>query len=600
MFKKFRKQNAVLLVAALTASAFFTAPSTLTVQASPMEGNPYRNVMYYGDWSSYPEQGSFYPSGIPAEDLTHLNFAFLDFDAQGNLLFTEEELAVSAPLDLTGAKKGSPNAGLLNAITELRAENPNLKIGISIGGWSKSGDFSVMTADRTARNRFICNVLKFVEYTDMDFVDIDWEYPNDLRFPDTVDNEKDEGCPAATQADVERLSHLLASMRRALDRQGKELGKEYELSIAIPAVKKKLLNGYKLDEIFDYIDFANVMTYDLRGTWDSNSGHHTALYGNPDDPYLTYGLSIDGITQFFKKFEVPLEKLNMGCAFYSRGWAKVQEGDNPELPGLFAFTEAVGKNANDTITTGAPNELPMKVGDSGKAGGVWSYRSLDKLKELYPDIQEYWDDAAKAPYLYDKVSGAFFTYDNVRSVTEKTTYIKENGLGGMISWMASQDAPVDPESEIRNELTHAIKLGLFGEAPLLAETTARPDRTEFKTELAEGKLTLTNLEVSEETDAVLLPLETNAETIKFPVLQIKLSNGGETTLALKDSFIGQGETVTVDLTELLTEEPVTANDLPTQETFIASEDLTVTEITLEQHMVKDGPVLCSQIIYKAD
>lgn len=581
-FKRLRTFLSVSLSAVLLCTSVPVAEAAPAEESAASEDLPYRNVMYYGDWSIYDYQGNFYPSGIPAEDLTHLNFAFLDFDAEGNLLFTDEDAAINVPLDLEGASYGSPNAGLLNAIRQLRAENPNLKIGISVGGWSKSGDFSLMASNRTARNRFICNVLKFVEYTDMDFVDIDWEYPNDLRFPDTVDNEQDEGAPNAKEADVKNLTHLLASFRRALDRQGKRLGKEYELSIAIPATKKKLMSGYELKEIFEYLDFANVMTYDLRGTWDSSSGHHTALYTNPDDPYASYALSIDGIKEFFIKFEVPLEKLNMGCAFYSRGWAKVEKGDNPELPGLFGFAEAVGENANGTITTGAVNEQEMAVGNAGKASGIWSYRSLDKLKELYPGIKEYWDDTAKAPYLYDEESGAFFTYDNVESVTAKTEYIKENGLGGTISWMASQDKPADPESDVRNELTHALKVGLFGEdeLPALFETAA--DRTEIKAELSDTELILINLEVSEETDAVLLPLETNAETIKFPVLKIDFSYGGEVSLPIEEDFIGQETSVTVDLSDWV------------------EDGSSIKTITLEQHMEKEGVVLCSQVIYEAE
>ncbi|MGL5915184.1 MAG: hypothetical protein ACRCZG_02890, partial [Culicoidibacterales bacterium] len=35
-----------------------------------------RNVMYYGDWSIWGGQGNFYPKDIPADQLTHLNFAF--------------------------------------------------------------------------------------------------------------------------------------------------------------------------------------------------------------------------------------------------------------------------------------------------------------------------------------------------------------------------------------------------------------------------------------------------------------------------------------------------------------------------------------------
>ena len=39
---------------------------------------PYRNVMYYGEWSIYAGQNNFYPSKINPKLITHLNFAFLD------------------------------------------------------------------------------------------------------------------------------------------------------------------------------------------------------------------------------------------------------------------------------------------------------------------------------------------------------------------------------------------------------------------------------------------------------------------------------------------------------------------------------------------
>ena len=41
----------------------------------------YRNVMYYGDWSIWGGEQEFYPKDIAADQLTHLNYAFLDFDS---------------------------------------------------------------------------------------------------------------------------------------------------------------------------------------------------------------------------------------------------------------------------------------------------------------------------------------------------------------------------------------------------------------------------------------------------------------------------------------------------------------------------------------
>lgn len=44
----------------------------------------------------------FYPKGIPADQLTHLNFAFLDFDSNGELVFTDKDAATGAPVGMDG------------------------------------------------------------------------------------------------------------------------------------------------------------------------------------------------------------------------------------------------------------------------------------------------------------------------------------------------------------------------------------------------------------------------------------------------------------------------------------------------------------------
>lgn len=107
----------------------------------------YRNVMYYGDWSIWGGEGNFYPKDIPADQLTHLNFAFLDFDSNGELVFTDADAATGAPVGLPGVQWNSASSGILNAIQDLRGKNPNMKIGVSLGGWSKSGDFSEVAAN---------------------------------------------------------------------------------------------------------------------------------------------------------------------------------------------------------------------------------------------------------------------------------------------------------------------------------------------------------------------------------------------------------------------------------------------------------------------
>ncbi|MBC1501497.1 LPXTG cell wall anchor domain-containing protein [Listeria weihenstephanensis] len=593
----FGSLTAILLVLSIALSGILGIVNTPKVAAAEAK-SPYRNVMYYGDWSITESEGKFYPKDIPADKLTHLNFAFMDFDSAGNLVFTDKDAAVSAAV---GQKTAM--GGILNALQDLRAANPNLKIGVSLGGWSKSGDFSEMAANDTARANFVQNVMKFVKYTNMDFVDVDWEYPNSPRDGDLLDNKEDEGTPNAGPADKANYVTLLQDLRTALDAQGETLDRTYELSVALPASQWTMSQGIDIEKVFEIIDFGNMMTYDMHGAWDSVTGHQTALYDNPNDPYANYGLSVDGVTKYLQSKGVPSEKIVIGAAFYTRGWNTVAEGTNTSLPGLFQAVERTNKNADGSTSNGANNEKPLVAGDGGTVGGIWSYRSIDTLKAVTPGLTEYWDDIAKAPYLYSKETGAFFTYDNVKSVTAKANYVKENNLGGVISWMQSQDKPTT--STKRDELTTAIKNGMFGAGNLAGNALPYQDLavemtvTPYTNDGTGYEITITNKEVANETSDVLKPIETAAETIKLPRLYIPIRDGekliaaddkagvvkaanGYTVVDLASSdarLISQGESYTFRL-----------------KSNIAPTDLKT--VTLAQRMTASGQELGQQLVYE--
>jgi len=422
---------------------------------------PYRNVIYYGDWSIWGGQDNYYPKNLPANLYTHLNYAFIAFDQNGNLKLTDSDAAFGADV---GSGNGWNNAlsGVIPAINALRAEYPNMKIGISLGGWSKSGNFSDVAADSAKRSNFVANVMKFIQLTGMDFVDVDWEYPTNVRQPDTVDNKNDEGTPHARPEDKENYILLMQDFRNALDKLGVKEGKTYELSTALPGTVKQLQSFIDVQKLFKTIDFANLMTYDMNGAWGDTSGHQTALYTNPKDPT---GYSIKNTVDYLKHENVEMDKIVIGAAMYTRGWDAVEKGSDSQFPGLFQHAALTNKDADNTPSRGANNELPTVIGDGGRVGGVWSYRNIDKLKAQDPTLKEYWDDVAKAPYLYSTETKHFFTFDNVKSVKAKADFVKENHLGGMISWMASQDKDTDGNG-VRKELGEAIKTELYGNSPI--------------------------------------------------------------------------------------------------------------------------------------
>lgn len=541
MGKRMKKLLSFALAATMTLGCFNGSAVAATQEDTKAPAaavtNQYRSVMYYGDWSIWGGQYNFYPKMIRGDLITHLNFAFLDFDANGNLKFTDADAATVATVGMEGITWGDPNAGILNAMQELRATYPNLKIGVSIGGWSKSNNFAPMAANATARANFVSNVMKFIKYCNMDFVDIDWEYPTSYRLPDKCDNIHDEGTIHASPADKDNFTLLMKDLRAALDKQGEEMGKKYELSCALYAGKAKLEDMIDAKALFDIIDFGNMMTYDLRGAWSQHASHQTPLYTNKNivrtgdnDEVLDYSaddFSVDGAVQYLLDEGVPSEKIVIGCAFYTRGWEKVDKGEIEGLPGLYGYASPAGKDADlVTMSRGANNEAPLKDGEGGRRGGVWSYSSMDKLKAAYPDLQEYWDDEAKASYFYGPTSGAFFTCDTVRSIQEKTKYVKENNLGGCISWMASQDS--------KAELTQAIKDGLWGSqdlpeyeikaSPLDVDCTVKT----YKQDWGEGggfEISFKNNESSKESGSVLRAVETAFQTIFCPLLYIKTKSG---------------------------------------------------------------------------
>lgn len=607
--RKLRKTKKAVAMAIVGSMLISTGtPFMGVITANAMEVNAKntqsqkRNVMYYGDWSIWGGQGNFYPKDIPADQLTHLNFAFMDFDSNGNLVFTDKDAAVGAPVGQEGVQWGAPNAGILIALQQLRAENPNLKLGISLGGWSKSADFPIIAKDPVKRANFIQNVIQFIEYTNMDFVDIDWEFAGEVRQPDKVDNKNDEGNPYASKEDKENYIKLLEEFRVALDKKGAEIGKKYELTVALPAPKKKVDIGIDVDRLFNIVDFANIMTYDMRGAWDEYSGHQTGLYPNPNEPLKGNNLSIDESVDYLIEKGAESEKIVIGAAYYTRGWDKVSKGSDSSLPGLFGEASVTTKDADQTPSRGAINEAPLASGDGGRMSGVWSYRSLDKLKASYPGLKEYWDDTAKAPYLYDESTGKFFTYDNVRSIEEKADYVNENNLGGMIGWMQSQDAPTT--STKRDELTKATKEGLFGNSDLPThnivyselevDATINTYEVEWGVERKGYEITIKNNENPQETNTVLKEVERGAETIKSPKLYIKTDK----PLNRGDHMAGtvtyeNGYTV-VDLKSVWEGKNIEQGQ---SYTFKLSGDSKIESIELVQRMSDNSPEMYKQTIY---
>jgi len=336
---------------------------------------------YIGAWNIKADTD---PASIPANKLTHLFYAFVDVDPQGNV----------------SLKPGED--GDISFLKSLKAENPNLKILVSIGGAGEH-DFSSAASTPESRTHFAQSAIQFMKDNGFDGIDIDWEFP-----------EKDEN---------NNYTQLLGELRQQLDDASTADGKNYQLTTALPASGYYLYGDDPahhlepiLKETSDHVDFINVMTYDYRGSWpgDTTTYHQAALYSNAEKGNVDWGI------QQYLSAGVEAKDIVLGVPLYGRTWTGVNGGEN-----------------NDGLL------------QSGTVGDTFKYKDLHQKLGTNGYI-EYWDDSAKVPYIYSEQEGIFSTYENNQSVLEKVNYVEQHGLGGMFFWELSGDLPINNPDSLVN------------------------------------------------------------------------------------------------------------------------------------------------------
>jgi chitinase len=144
---------------------------------------------------------------IQAEKITHINYAFVDIKNNRAFLHLEATDTVN-----------------LKNLKKLKEKNPSLKLIISIGGWSWSGNFSDAALSDTSRRAFASSAVAIVKRFDFDGIDIDWEYPGQIGAGNIFRPE-----------DKENFTGMLKELRTSLDSLATSTGKPKLLTIAAGA-----------------------------------------------------------------------------------------------------------------------------------------------------------------------------------------------------------------------------------------------------------------------------------------------------------------------------------------------------------------------------
>ncbi|PHH83356.1 hypothetical protein CDD82_1869 [Ophiocordyceps australis] len=269
---------------------------------------------------------------------------------------------------------------------------------LSIGGGTRSGNFSVATRTEKGRQHFAETAVGLLKDWGFDGIDIDWEY---------VRNEDELGS----------LIELLRELREHLQAYSQQHGTGYHflLSVAVPASTWRYGRlRHRMRELGGIVDFASLMAYDFAGDWSDYSGHHANLFANAGNPRST-PFNADAAVSAYINGGVPADKLVLGIPTFGRA---------------FDETDGMGKSYSDT-------------GSSGRKYKVQDYKALPR-----EGADVVYDDVAKASYSYDSRGRQLVSYDTPRIVRAKAQYIKERGLRGNMFWEASADR-ADSESLVK-------------------------------------------------------------------------------------------------------------------------------------------------------
>lgn len=213
MGKSIRQRFHFCVLAVMTTIVFFLLP------AAEVRADGFRLIGYLPDYDLARLEDT-----VELEMFTDVNYFSLIPEADGTLSFSD-----------SGSEKQ-----LHDLVKE--AHGANVRVGASIGGWGLGDNFSEATKSDN-QEKFIDEIVSFVNKFELDSVDIDWEYP--------------------TEGQAEQFAVFIEKLSKKLD----ELA---ALSITVPS--GVAANGqpsgrwekHFLPEGLKKADWINIMSYDAQ------------------------------------------------------------------------------------------------------------------------------------------------------------------------------------------------------------------------------------------------------------------------------------------------------------------------------------------------
>ncbi len=311
-----------------------------------------RVVGYYPQWvqTGYPM------SDIDLSIVSHVNHAFAWPDEQGSIHSYDGMFSVS-------------NSQVIH--------DGGGKLLLSIGGGGNELGFSSIAASNILRSIFIQNLLSICDIYGYDGIDINWEHP-------------------ISEDDRENLNLLISEIDSSFEIYNDEL----LITMAIP-ISNWFGQWYDFLFLTEYVDFFNVMTYNIHGSWSEDAGHNSPLFQSP--PGDPDGSCVTAINYLTITREIPSSKLNLGLPFWGKKY--------------------IATDINEPF--------------EGEVDDIWYYEIQDMIGNGW-DYQ--WDSNAFCPYLIRSNQLEIITYDDEESIGYKCQYANSEDLGGVMIWALGYDS----------------------------------------------------------------------------------------------------------------------------------------------------------------
>jgi chitinase len=337
--------------------------------------------IYYTEYT----KESLFPSVEEVRNFTHINV--------GHVRFVNKDTGEGIEID-------AKTIPLVQKFVAYKAQYPELKVKLQMGGWGKNADgWSQMAGDPVKRKAFIDECLAICAQYNIDGFDIDWEYP-------TYQAKDGDHLNAASPADYENFVTLFREMREAMP--------DKILSYAASDSGKYTDNA----GVLPYIDYINVMTYDQGNP----PYHNSSLYRSGITGSRCCAEAIDDI--FHGKQGIPYQMMNFGIAFYGHG-----DG----------YKQTVG------------NRYPSSV-DYSKLEDIFFKGTCDGMNVKGVNYR-FWDDVAKVPYLGDALGKMYASYEDIESINAKVEYLKSRNMLGAMIWEYRHD---NDAGTLRHAVKHAM------------------------------------------------------------------------------------------------------------------------------------------------